>query len=94
MYTYCICLTWAYDEILCINKIRRRYQKQFKVHFSVWNWRLSQTLCSQLVTEKSKQYQTLCKDFTEIANQKKSRESTHPKFQKKKSFLYKQFLIE
>ena len=33
MYTYCICLTSAYGEILCIWKICHRYQKRFKVHF-------------------------------------------------------------
>ena len=41
MYIYCICLTSAYGEILCICNIRHRYQKRFKVHFSVWTWRLS-----------------------------------------------------
>ena len=36
--------------------------------------------------EKHKQHQKLCKDITEIANENKIRENTHPKFQKKKSF--------
>ena len=40
MYIYCICLTSAY-VFLCSCNIRHRYQKRFKVHFSVWNWRLS-----------------------------------------------------
>ena len=40
VYIYCICLTSAYGEILFICNIRHRYQKRFKVHFSVWNWRL------------------------------------------------------
>ena len=43
---------------------------------------------------KHKHHQTLCIGFTEIANEKKYRENTHPKFQKKKSFLYEQFLID
>ena len=61
-----------------------------KNDFSVCNWRLSQTewrKCYALSWSQKnhKQYQTLCKDFTEIAIQN---------FKRKKSFLYEQFLIE
>ena len=44
-------------------------------------------LCFQLVTEENhKQYQTLCKDFTEMANEKKILRKHTSKISKKKIF--------
>ena len=52
-------------------------------------------LCTQLVTEKNhKQYQTLCNDFTEIANEKNLVKAHIQNFKRIKYFLYEQFLIE
>ena len=60
---------------------------------SITNW-MKKMLCTQLLTENYKQFQTLCKDFTEIANEKNLAKAHIQNFERKEYFLYEQFLIE
>ena len=74
-------------------------KNDLKFIFSVWNWRLSKmneenVMYSLSWSHKNHKYQTLCKDFTEIANEKNLAKAHIQNFKRKKSFLYEQFLIE
>ena len=74
-------------------------KKRFKIHFSVWNCRLSKmneenVMYSLSWPQKNQKYQTLCKDYTEIANEKNLAKVHIQNFKRKKSFLYEQFFIE
>ena len=86
--------------MLCICKIRRRYQKWFKAHFSVRNWCLSQTEWRKNVMHSAGHRKIInnIKRFVRILlktpTQKISRKHTSKISKEKKSFLYEQFLIE
>ena len=99
MNTYCICLTSAYGEILCICKLPRIYQNRFKVHhqcgFGVYHKQNEENVMHSAGHRKNiNNIKSFVRILVKLPMKKKTRENIHPKFQKKKAFHYEQFLIE
>ena len=98
MLTLNVCKKKSNDQESAKFAVDTKNDLKFIFHFSVWNWRLSKM--NEGIFMHSAGHRKIInniKRFVRILLKlptKKSRESTHPKFQKKKSFLYEQFLIE